>query len=74
MNFETVFIFTDWFKSDGWEESIDHEVDFLSQVSDTEVVQQSFFAAQTVDQHTESQPTQPERDTLGLVETFKQYI
>lgn len=51
-------MYTDWFKSDGGEESIDHKVDFLRQVRHTEVLQQSFFAAQTVDQHTESQPTQ----------------
>lgn len=56
-----IFVYTDWFKSDGWEESIDHKVDFLSQVRHTEVLQQSFFAAQTVDQHTESQPTQTQR-------------
>lgn len=62
-------MYTDWFKSDGREESIDHEVDFLPQVRHTEVLQQGFFAAQTVDHHTESQPTQTE--ALYVLTNFK---
>lgn len=48
---------TDRFKSDGREKSVDHKVDFLGQMGQPEVLQQSFFAAQTIDQHTEAQPT-----------------
>ncbi len=71
---KTFFVHTDWFKSDGGEESIDHKVDFLRQVSHTEVLQQSFLTAQTVDQHTESQPTQTKHtDTFGLVQNFTYY-
>lgn len=68
--FRESFVYTDWFKSDGREESIDHKVDFFSQVRHTEVLQQSFLAAQTVDQHTEPQPTQTQ--TLSPVQNLKQ--
>lgn len=60
---KTVVLHTDWFKCDGGEESIDHQVDVLSQVSHPEVLQQNLLAAQTVDQHTKSQPA-AHRDTL----------
>lgn len=64
-------MYTDRFKSNGGEESIDHEVDFLSQVRHTEVLQQRLFAAQTVDQHTESQPAQTITETVSV--SFKHY-
>lgn len=54
--FSSLCVYTDRFQSDGREESIDHEVDFLRQVRHTEVLKQSFFAAQTIYQHTEPQP------------------
>lgn len=46
---------TDQFKSDGWEEPVDNKVDFLGQLGQPEVLQQILLAAQTVDQHAESQ-------------------
>lgn len=52
---------TDRFKSDGWEEPVDNKVDFLGQVRRTEILQQLFLAAQTVDQHTKSQPAPRKR-------------
>lgn len=42
---------TDRFQSDGREEAVDDKVDLLGQVGHTEVLQQIFLAAQTVDQH-----------------------
>lgn len=60
-----LFVYTDRFKSDWGEESIDYEVDFFRQERQAEILQQSLFAAQTVDQHTEAQPAQ--KNTLGFV-------
>lgn len=59
--------FTDRFKSNGREKSIDDKVDFFRQLRQTEVLQQSFFAAQTIDQYTEAQPTHKHTQTLSAL-------
>lgn len=62
--FVCVCVYTDWFKSNGREKSINHKVNFLRQMRLPEVFQQSFFASQTIDQHAESQPTHRPAQTL----------
>jgi len=64
--FKHFSVYTDWFQSDGGEESVDHEVDFLCQVRHPEVLQQRLLAAQTVDQHTEPQPAQADTQTPSV--------
>lgn len=70
---KNVVLHTDWFKCDGGKESIDHQVDVLSQVRHPEVLQQSLLAAQTIDHHTKSQPA-THRDTLAFPQTASSVI
>ena len=67
-----IYYDTDRFKSNGREESINHKVDLLSQVRHTEVLQQSFFTPQTIDEHTEAQPTCKHTHILSSTRSHKQ--